>query len=644
MCGIAGILTTRPGSDGELARIAISMAEALRHRGPDDGDVWADSAAGIALAQRRLAIIDLSPAGHQPMHSSCGRFVISYNGEAYNTAELRDELVAAGRPFRGQSDTEVVVEGCAVWGIQGLLQRLNGMFALALWDRAERRLTLARDRLGIKPLYYAQIGGLLLFGSELWSLRAHPGWTPVIDRNAIAAYLRHNYIPAPLTIFQGVQKLEPGTSVTVSAGGKVEKTVFWALADVVRAGKADPLDLSDAEATDALERLLTDAVRRQMVSDVPLGAFLSGGIDSSTVVALMQATSARPVRSFSIGFDESRYNEANYAAAVAKHLGTDHTELYVTSAEARDVIPKLPAIYDEPFSDSSQIPTYLLSALTRRQVTVALSGDGGDELFAGYSRYFLAERMRRTVFRVPRALRQLGSELIRSVPPGAWDKGFALLPQRWHSSATGDRLHKLAGVLSEDPEGFYRRLVSHWLDPASLVAGSHEPEGLIGNPAIRALVPDYTERMQYTDTLTYLPDDILTKVDRASMAVALEVRVPLLDHRVVEFAWRLPKSVKLRGGTGKFLLRKVLYRHVPAPLIDRPKMGFGVPIDAWLRGPLKEWAEHLLSDASLQRIGMFHPAQIRAAWQEHLSGRRNWQYPLWDVLMAQAWLERFSAS
>ena len=639
MCGIAGFVDAPSGGgdDATLTRTARAMADRLWHRGPDAGGAWADAAAGVALGHRRLSIIDLSEAGAQPMTSRDGRLVVSYNGEVYNAPDLRAELEAAGVRFRGHSDTEVLVEACARWGVRETLARLVGMFAFALWDTRDRTLTLARDQIGIKPLYWARFGPLFLFGSELKALRAHPGFTAALDRDAIAAFLRYKYVPAPYTVYRGVNKLLPGTMLTLRPGTEPVVEAFWSLEDAYRRAKREPFTGTAAEATDALEDLLKDAVGRQMASDVPLGAFLSGGIDSSTVAALMNAASGNRVRTFSIGFAEHGYNEAEHAAGVARHLGTDHTELYVTPEEARDVIPKLPEVYDEPFADSSQIPTWCVSALTRRHVTVALSGDGGDELFGGYPRYFRAERYRRTVYRLPAPLRRAGARAVRAVPPGVWDAAFAAAPRRYRGAA-GERLHGLAPVLAGSADDLFRRTHSHWPDPAALVAGARELDGPLGDPSIRALIPDFFERMQYLDTLTYLPDDILTKVDRASMAVSLEVRVPLLDHRVVEFAWRLPKSMRVRGGVGKWLLRRVLYRHVPPALIDRPKKGFSVPIDVWLRGPLRDWADSLLSERALRESALFEPAPVRRAWQQHLDRRRDLHYPLWDVLMVQAWL------
>jgi asparagine synthase (glutamine-hydrolysing) len=644
MCGVAGVWDRRRRSaPQEIAAVAAAMTETLRHRGPDAGAVYEDAAAGFALGHRRLSIIDLSPAGAQPMVSSCGRFVLSYNGEIYNADDLRPALVAAGRRFRGHCDTEVIVEGAAVWGVAATIGRLVGMFVIALWDRAARELHLVRDRLGIKPLYWADCDGRIIFGSELKALRADPNWTPALDRDALASYLRFGYVPGPGSIYRGVAKLPPGTILTVGAAGPPQLRPYWSLADAARAGQSERLALNEDEAADRLDALLRDAVGRRMVADVPLGAFLSGGIDSSTVVALMQAQSTRRVRSFSIGFDVPGYDEARHAKAVARHLGTDHTELYVAPGHAQAVIPRLADMYDEPFADSSQIPTFLVAEMTRRHVTVALSGDGGDELFGGYTRYFRGQALWRALERMPAAARRLAAAGVRALPPGAWTMLGALMPPSVRPVQFGTKMYKLANVLDGEAEAsaFYRQVVSLWLDPAAVVVGGREPQGPLEDPAVKTLVPDFIERMQYLDTITYLPDDILTKVDRASMAVALEARVPLLDHRVVAFSWSLPPAMKAGDGVGKRLLRRVLDRYVPRALVERPKMGFAVPIHDWLRGPLRDWAEPLLDERRLAGDGIFAPAPIRARWHEHLAGTRDWQYPLWAILMFQAWKERW---
>jgi asparagine synthase (glutamine-hydrolysing) len=591
---------------------------------------------------RRLSIIDLSAAGHQPMLSADGRYVISYNGEVYSFRPIADELAARGHKFRGHSDTEVILESFAVNGIEATLKRMIGMFAIALWDRRDRTLTLMRDRLGIKPLYWAKFGNTFLFGSELKALRAHPGWTPRIDQSAVAAFMRHNYIPAPRTIYEGVHKLEPGTVLTLPWRSEPNISRFWDARSIARDGSHNPVEGSDAELTEQLESLLKDAVSRRMIADVPLGAFLSGGVDSSTVVALMQAAKSGTVKSFSIGFDIEGYNEAPHAAAVARHLQTDHTELTVTSKEALDVIPRLADFYDEPFADSSQIPTYLVSAMTRKYVTVALSGDGGDELFAGYNRYQLTQRFWRSLSLMPRAVRKGAAAALTAVRPDRWTQILSALPSRLRPPQAGDKVHKAAAVLRLDSaDAVYRRLVSHW-EPSEIMPQVAEPRSILDDATVAKDFPDLLERMQFLDLVTYLPDDILTKVDRASMAVALEARVPLIDHRVVEFAWRLPENVKVRNGTSKWLLRQVLNRHVPSELIERPKMGFGIPLGEWLRGPLRDWAETLLNEQRLRQAGLLDAGMVRRYWADHLDGRRNWQYLIWDVLMLEAWRERWA--
>lgn len=625
-----------------MAARVRAMAETIRHRGPDGDGAWYDPAAGIALGHRRLAIIDLSDAGAQPMVSADGRYVVTYNGEIYNFEALAKELEQTGHRFRGRSDTEVLVEACAAWGVERTVGKLIGMFAFALWDRQERRLVLARDRLGIKPLYWGRFGGLFLFGSELKALRAHPGWTAEIDRDALAAYFRFAYVPEPLGIYAGIQKLPPGTLLTVADGGEPEIVRYWDPRAVARDGASDPSRLTDNEAADALDTLLRDAVGRRMVADVPLGAFLSGGIDSSAVAALMQAQSTRRVRTFTIGFNEPGYDEAKHAKAVAAHLGTDHTELYIDPGDALDLVSRLPDWFDEPFADSSQMPTYLVSEMTRRHVTVALSGDGGDEMFAGYNRYAWGERIWRRLGWMPRPMRTGLAGLMTAPPPAAWDRLFRMAPARLRPPEAGDKLYKFADALAAaGPDDLYRRMVTQWGDPGGLVDGAVEPRGEIRDETVARDLPGFVRRAQYFDSVTYLPGDILTKVDRTSMAVGLEARVPLLDHRVAEFAWRLPQNQTIRDGRGKWLLRRVLDRYVPRALIDRPKSGFAVPLAAWLRGPLRDWASDLLDEDRLRRDGVLNPTPIRAAWEEHLSGRRNRQHQIWTVLMFQAWRERW---
>jgi asparagine synthase (glutamine-hydrolysing) len=653
MCGLTGFMSgLEPyGLEGAEA-VLRRMTAVIKSRGPDSDGHWLDLDGAIALGHRRLSIVDLSPAGHQPMLSANGALVLAFNGEIYNHLALRAELEKSGLApaWRGHSDTETLLAGFATWGVRATLERCIGMFAFALWSRETRTLTLGRDRLGEKPLYYGWQGqeseAVFLFGSELKALKAHPTFCAAIDRNALCLLMRHNYIPAPYSIYQGISKLEGGCLLTVSlAQPKPQITRYWSAAQVAVAGAAQPFAGTADQAVDALEGLLKSAVAQQMVADVPLGAFLSGGVDSSTVVALMRAQSAQRVKTFTIGFNEAGYNEAEHAKAVATHLGTDHTEMSLTPQQAMDVIPRLPALYCEPFSDSSQIPTFLVAQLARQQVTVSLSGDAGDELFGGYNRYLMASGLWKKLSMFPAGSRRLAARGLTAIAPERWNALLGplqgMLPASLRHANLGDKLHKGAGVLAaESVDALYLGLVSHWDDPASVVIGGTEPPTLLTGHAPQLPGLDDIQRMMALDTLTYLPDDILVKVDRAAMGVSLEGRVPFLDHRVVEFAWRLPQSMKLRDGVGKWALREVLYRHVPKALIERPKMGFGVPIGDWLRGPLRDWAENLLDESRLRRQGYFHPAPIRKKWEEHLSGARNWQYHLWDVLMFQAWLEQ----
>jgi asparagine synthase (glutamine-hydrolysing) len=647
MCGIVGFLGMATGG-GETALTALiqKMSACLSHRGPDDSGVWTDEGVGLALGHRRLSILDLSPTGHQPMVSRCGRYILTFNGEIYNYLDIREEIEAGGSvQWRGHSDTEVILAAIAQWGIAPSLERMTGMFACAAWDRAERTLYVARDRLGEKPLYYGWLDGAFVFASELKALRVHPRWRGEIDRGALVLFLRHGYIPAPHTIYTGIRKLTPGAFLSVRAGGSCRETAYWSARDVAARGVAEPFGGSDTEAAEVLQRLLSGAVGRQMVADVPLGAFLSGGVDSSTVVALMQAQSARPVQTFTIGFREEGHNEAEHAKAVARHLGTDHTELYVTPAEAMNVIPRLPELYDEPFADPSQIPTFLVAQLARRKVTVSLSGDGGDELFGGYNRHFIGRGLWDRIGWLPRSARGAVASAITTVSPAGWSRVLApfmaLAPGRLRYANAGEKLHKLALVLgARDPDEIYFGLTSHWKRPASVVLSGVEPGATLTNGHGGAGLSDFTQRMMLLDLIGYLPDDILVKVDRAAMGVSLETRVPMLDHHVVEFAWRVPLSMKIRDGQGKWLLRKVLYKFVPRELIERPKAGFDVPIGDWLRGPLRSWAESLLDEARLRREGFLDASLIHTKWNEHLSGRRDWQQSLWNVLMFQAWLQK----
>ena len=645
MCGITGYLTSRPEAADELRSAVARMCDAIALRGPDDAGNWSDEAAGIVLGHRRLAIVDTSPLGHQPMVSPCGRYWMIFNGEIYNHLELRRRL--GELPWRGHSDTETVLACFSRFGVVATLSELVGMFAIAVWDRELQQLTLARDRLGEKPLYYGALpSGDFVFGSELKALRAHPRWHGRVDRNALALFMRHNCIPAPWSVYEGIRKLRPGHWLTMSREGRSTEGCYWDLVSVAtRASDERARPRSDAEAVDELEAVLSRAVRGQMVADVPLGAFLSGGVDSSAIVALMCQQGTRQVRTFSIGFEDAGFDEAVHAKAVARHLGTRHTELYVSVQDALSVVGRLPALYDEPFADSSQIPTYLVSAMARRDVTVALSGDGGDELFAGYTRYRIANDLWSRLAALPLPLRRGAARAIQALPPAAWDAAarwpLALLPKRRRLANVGDKLHKFAASVlpATSPASMYRALVSHWSDPPSVLLGAVEPASLLEDQRVQGALADPVERMSLTDQLTYLPDDILVKVDRAAMGVSLETRVPLLDHRVVEFAWSVPMHQKIRNGQSKWLLRQVLYRHVPKALIERPKQGFAVPLAQWLRGPLRDWAQALLEPSRLRTEGFFDAAQITLKWNEHLSGIRNWQYLLWDVLMFQAWLE-----
>ena len=646
MCGFAGAFD--PGSEAAAwpARLA-GMADTLRHRGPDDEGFWHDAQAGIGLAFRRLAILDLSASGHQPMLSASGRYVIAYNGEVYNFRELRAELESAGARFRGHSDTEVMLAAFEAWGLAAAVPRFVGMFAFALWDRTERRLHLVRDRIGIKPVYWGWSRGALLFGSELTALRRHPSFAASLDRAAVASFLRFSYVPAPHAIFEGFRKLEPGCIRTFdlsapAAGGEGRLTPYWTLAGIAEDGLAHPFEGDEREAVDELERRLAESVALRMIADVPLGAFLSGGIDSTLVVALMQARSSGRVRTFTIGFAEKEFDESSFARDVAARLGTEHTERIVTAGEAIAAVPRIAALFDEPFADSSQVPTLLVCELARAHVTVSLSGDGGDELFAGYKRYALFEDLRRSLGRLPRGARKSLAAVLGAVPVGATNRLLAIadpwLRRYGSGGAAGDKLRKAAELLAlPDERALYVHLLSHWKDPERLVAGATERPRLADRADRPSGFRDAVHPLMFDDMLAYLPDDILVKVDRTSMSVGLEARVPILDHRVVELAWRLPLSLKMRDGGTKWALRQVLYRHLPKDLVDRPKMGFGMPIDRWLRGPLKAWAEDLLTESKLRRDGLLDPGPIRDKWREHTSGRRNWQYYLWDVLVLQAW-------
>ena len=688
MCGITGFFKTGKSGNAVLcqdtlemsdsnfmAAVVKQMTDALQHRGPDDSGLWVDAKNGIALGHRRLSIVDLSPAGHQPMMSASGRYVLSFNGEIYNHLKLRKELEGAdcqfslatnGPLWRGHSDTETLLAGFEAWGVETTLRKAIGMFAIALWDNQEKTLILARDRLGEKPLYYGWINGMFVFGSELKALKAYPGFDSQVCRQALAQYLRFMYVPAPRSIFQGIYKLEPGCVLSVKSHAPscppsqplqpaqdsdqgiagLQLSRWWSLADVVIAGTRNTINNEDV-AISQLEESLKVAVQMQSLADVPLGAFLSGGIDSSTIVALMQQGSSRPVKTFTIGFDEAGFDESPYARAIADHLGTDHTEMRVTAQMALDVIPNLPWMYDEPFADSSQIPTHLVSRAAKQHVKVALSGDAGDELFGGYNRYFWGPRIWNRLSLLPSPARKILGTALVSVPIGTWNKlgGHVFGPSN-ALPLFGDKVHKLADRVCSvnNMEDLYRSLVSEWSEPANLVISGNgsaiiEPRSTLDAPLPFTDMPQPLP-MMYRDSMSYLTDDILCKVDRAAMACSLETRVPFLDHRVVELAWRLPLHMKIRGNTGKWALRQVLYKYVPKDLIERPKAGFAIPLGEWLRGPLRDWSESLLCEKRLKSEGFLLSTPIRTAWAEHLNGSRDHTTKIWAVLMFQAWLEK----
>lgn len=644
MCGIVGFWNVNNAQSPESLETLVGvMSDQILTRGPDAGGAWVDANSGLALGHRRLSIIDLTEAGSQPMTSSCGRYVIVYNGEIYNSQELRADLGPYGRSYRGHSDTETILESCAALGVRKTVEKLIGMFAFALWDKQDKTLSLVRDRVGIKPLYWADYQGTLLFGSELKALVQHPAFVKEVNRDAVASFLRHSYVPAPYSIYKNVYKLLPGEILTRTADGAIAKEKYWSMEEVYARGKSEAFGGSDAQAVDALDDLLRDSVKRRMVADVPLGAFLSGGIDSSLVAGLMQAQSSQKIKTYSIGFSESDFNEAPHAKRVADHLGTDHTDLYVTPQMAQEVIPQLATIFDEPFADSSQIPTYLVSKMTRDHVTVALSGDGGDELFCGYSRYAMAAQMGAKFEQMPAFLRKLAGGAIQAVSPQSWDQIAKLIPEAKRPNYVGSKLHKLAAVLAGDKDDLFRRLLSQWdgRDLAELTVSGQEIATVLLDKGLRARVPDFYDRMQFIDMLMYLPDDILTKVDRASMAVSLEARVPLLDHRVVEFAWSLPHRMKRRDGEAKWILKQTLERYVPRTITERPKMGFGVPVGEWIKGPLRPWADDLLSEENLLKHNLVQVEVVRQRWQEHLSGAHNWQAGLWNILMLQSWAQEW---
>lgn len=651
MCGISGFVSSNSIGIEERAAIQDRMNATLVHRGPDDGRVWTDPDFPLTFGHRRLIVLDPTPAGSQPMHSASSRYVLVTNGEIYNHMELREKLLDQGLApdWKGTGDTETMLACLAAWDLETALAAFHGMFAFALWDRRKKTLTLARDRMGEKSLYYGWQGNTFVFGSELKALKAHPECTATIDRRALSLFMRHSNVPAPYSIYEGINKLKPGHFAVHDFSSNVRNAdlpqrAFWKLDEAIAGGQSAAYTGSDEEAIRDLDTKLRAAISRQMLSDVPLGAFLSGGIDSSLVVSLMQAQSSVPIKTFTIGSSRSDINEAKFAKEIAHHLGTDHTELYVSDHHALEVVPNLSELYCEPFADSSQIPTYLVSRLAREQVTVALSGDGGDELFAGYNRYLTARTVWQRIQALPPGFQKLFSSVLLSMSPGTWDRGFnvlkTFLPRHMQLSSFGDKTAKLAQVLrSETDHEFYLDLVSHWKDPSSVVIDGNEPKTRLSEPDQWPQTETFEHWMMAMDTQTYMPDDIFVKVDRASMANSLEVRAPMVSPGIVDFAWSLPGNMRIRDRQGKWLLRQVLYQYVPKQMIERPKMGFGIPLNEWLRGPLRDWAEALIDKTRLTNEGYFRSDPIRTKWDEHMSGARNWQYDLWDVLMFQSWLE-----
>jgi asparagine synthase (glutamine-hydrolysing) len=646
MCGLSGFVAKKTDYT-EGVRQVRQMNARISHRGPDDSGVWGDEAAGVFLGHQRLSIVDLSNAGHQPMHSACGRFAIIFNGEIYNHAELRKQL--SPRTWVGHSDTETLLACFEQWGVVSAIEKCIGMFAIALWDKTTHVLTLIRDRMGEKPIYYGWQQGVFLFGSELKALRANKAFVGEINRDAIAMQLRHCYVPTPYTIYRDIFKLPAGTYIQLKVGSgeipRSEPVAYWSLEQVAQQGQGQLYRGNDETAANELEVLFRQSITSQMLGDVPVGAFLSGGIDSSLVVALMQTSSSSAVNTFSIGFDDASYNEAGFARAVAQHLGTNHHELYVSERNAVDLVPRLPDLYDEPFSDSSQIPTFLVSQLAREHVKVSLSGDGGDELFGGYNRYLLTAAIWRRLAYFPAWFRDAVAVGLTKISAQDWSKLIRaidfLLPSRLRFSSPGDKVHRFAEIMrSGSPQEIYIKLISHWDNAANTVFGANEPISKLNSSDLWPQQKNFTNQMMLLDGLTYLSDDILVKLDRATMGVGLEGRAPFLDHRLVNFAWSLPLDMKIRGGQTKWLLRQVLYRYVPKHLIERPKMGFGVPLGDWLRGSLRDWAESLLNPARLKGEGFLNTDHITSMWDEHIKNKKNWQYQLWNVLMFQAWLNR----
>ena len=643
MCGITGFWDSRhqlnPESRGQIAH---SMGLTLQTRGPDSHGIWQHSYNGLVFSHRRLSIVDLSPTGHQPMVSHSGQTIVSFNGEIYNTSELRQELQDHGICFRGTSDTKVIVEGCEYWGVLKTAQKLWGMFAFSVWCEKTQRLYLVRDRVGKKPLYWGWINDTLFFGSQLKSFYKHPHWHGVIDQQALALYLRYNYVPTPYSIFRNIHKAEAGHVITIGQDKSVDAHPFWQLEQVVKQAEQNPFIGNDAEAISVTDELLRDTVKRRMMADVSLGAFLSGGVDSSLITALMQAQSTQPIKTFSIGFHEPEFNEAHHAKIVAEHLKTDHTELYLHAREAATIVPTIADWCDEPFADSSQIPTYLVSKLARGTVTVSLSGDGGDELFAGYNRYHGGYRIWKRISALPYFMRRGISKSIQKFSPELWQRWAQVIPTQYRPPHFGNKMHVLATMMNNKSQaGFYKMCVDVWSQPDKLLKSPIDCPLHFIDTVDTTFLNHPVKKMQYWDILTYLMDDIMTKVDRASMAVSLEARSPFLDHRIIELSWQLPMVMKIRHGQGKWILRQVLNHYVPQSLIDRPKMGFGVPIGEWLKSDLKDWAGDLLNPQRLHDENIFNPHVITQHFNDHVRGQRDWKYKLWNILMFQQWRERW---
>ena len=640
MCGISGIFSLSK-KNPEVIKLVQSMNNSLKHRGPDDSGVWNENDFSCILAHRRLSIVDLSVTGKQPMISKSTRFIISYNGEVYNTQELKKILTENNITLRGHSDTELILELCEILGIENVLKKLIGMFGFALYDRKEKKIYLCRDRLGIKPIYWTLIkNNEFVFSSELKPLILHPLVSKKINRNTISNFLRHGYIPAPFSIYDNVFKLEPGKILEISKkdfNPKIQS--FWNLQDIIKERKFDKKRNEQSYVTE-LDDLLNDSVSKRMIADVPVGSFLSGGIDSTTISAIMQKNSLNKIKTFSIGFKESDYNEAVYAKEIAHYLGTDHNELYLTAHEAQEFIPLIPRYFDEPFADSSQIPTYLVSKMAVQKVKVALSGDGGDETFMGYNRYMIAENMD-WIFRLPNFFKRIIIGIITLGSSNHWNMLSRIFPKKMIPPQLGDKLYKLVKILKDEEPDFYRVLVSSFDYPDSYLISGTEEKGMIWENNFESYITEYVERLKLLDTLTYLPDDILTKVDRSSMAVSLEVRVPILDHRIVEFSWTLPKKIQIKKNQSKWILRQVLKKYIPEKFFERPKMGFGVPIDSWLRNDLKNWGSHLLSDEVFKKHELLKKNDIQLMWRQHQSNEKNWQYPIWNVLMLHSWAEEY---